>query len=137
MTKTYQIIDDNYNNIEGSFLYSLVEESRFNEKLFWEYYNDAIEIVKDTLNQDLDKMLTKKMFEIYKRVMECFLYHHDDNDLYKISDYPSIDKALYYNERLSFMIDGYFSDFVISEKQFGNEIKNPKYPELYKKEDSN
>jgi hypothetical protein len=77
------------------------------------------------------------MFEIYKRVMECFMYYHNENDAYKISNFPPIDKALYYHERLSFMIEGYFNNFVMSENQFGSEIKNPKYQGLYKDEDSN
>jgi len=126
MTKTYKVLDDNYDLKEGSFIYSLTEKAVFDEKLFWEYYNVAIDIVRDTLNHELDKELTKRMFEIYKRITECFLYHHDDNDLYEISNFP-VDKAPYYLERLSFMIEGYFNDFVISEKQFGSEIINPKY----------
>ncbi|MCM3257301.1 immunity 41 family protein [Paenibacillus lautus] len=133
MTKVYQILEDNYELIEGTFMYSLIEEARFHEDHFWDYYNDAMELVKDRIKQELDKELTKKLIWTYKRIMECFLCHHDDRDIYEMTNYPG-DKDLYYLERLSFMIDGYFNDYVMSEKQFGSEIKNPKYKELYKYE---
>jgi hypothetical protein len=131
MNDKYQILFNNYEIKEGSFIYSLSEEAFFNEEYFWDYYNTVIEIVKDKLNKPLDKELTKIVHWTYKRVTDCFLWHLDNNDQYSMRNFP-INNFIYFKERLDFMIDGYFGDFVMSETQFGDSIKNPQYPELYK-----
>lgn len=34
-----EILENNYNGVEGSFTYFLHEESKFDKDSFWEYYN--------------------------------------------------------------------------------------------------
>ncbi|ACX64802.1 Imm41 family immunity protein [Paenibacillus sp. Y412MC10] len=125
-----QVLTSNYQLKEGSFLYSLLEEASFNEIAFWNYYNAVIEIIDQTKDKQLDRELTKIIHWTYKRVMRSFLCHFDPSDVFKISDFPD-DRFIYFYERLDFMIDGYYEGFIMSEKQFGDNIKNPKYPELY------
>lgn len=130
MKEQFQVLNNNFEVKEGSFIYSLSEKAVFSEQHFWDYYNAVIEIVKENLNKPLDKEVTRIIHWTYRRIMDCFLWHLDTNDVYSMDNFPS-DMLIYFKERLDFMIEGYFGDFVINEKQFGDEIKNPKYPELY------
>ncbi|ANE45866.1 hypothetical protein SY83_05600 [Paenibacillus swuensis] len=130
MKEYFQILNNNYEIKEGSFIYSLSEEAVFNEQHFWDYYNAVIEVVKENLNKQLDKEVTNIIHWTYRRIMDCFLWHLDTNDAYLMDNFPS-DNFIYFKERLDLMIEGYFGDFVMNEKQFGDSIKNPNYPELY------
>lgn len=130
MNKDIQILMDNYELKEGTFIYALVEKSSFNEAYFWNYYNAQIEINKQTLNKSLDRELTKIVHWIHKRIIVLLLCHFIEKDIYSISNLPK-EKLTHFTERLDFMIEGYFGNFVMSEIQFGDDIKNPKYPELY------
>ncbi|GMK37167.1 hypothetical protein PCCS19_02200 [Paenibacillus sp. CCS19] len=121
---------NNYQLKEGTFLYSLLEEGVFSEPYFWDYYNAVIDIVRETMDKPLDRELTRIIFWTYKRIMRSFLCHFELNDIYIIKNFPE-DKYIDYYERLDFMIEGYFGSFVMSERQFGDSIKNPKYPDLY------
>jgi len=127
----YRTLFKNYELDEGTFLYELVEEANFNEVFFWDYYNEVIHIAKEHLNKPLDKELTNIVFWTYKRILESFLYHYMPFDVYKISNLPE-GKINCFLERLSCLIEGYFGDFVIEESRYGDEIKNPKFPQLYK-----
>ncbi|MFC5471608.1 Imm41 family immunity protein [Cohnella suwonensis] len=125
-----EILESNCKLVEGTFLYNLVEEATFDQKSFWVYYNASIEIVKKSIHKPLDRELTRKLQGTFKRILECFYYHSVESDQYRITNFPYEDINYYY-ERLSFMIDGYFNNFVMDESQFGDFIKNPKFSELY------
>ncbi|MCK9858954.1 immunity 41 family protein [Paenibacillus sp. ATY16] len=122
---------DNYQLKEGTFLYGLVEEATFHEAYFWNYYNAQIEINKQTINKSLDRELTKIVHWVHKRIHDLLLCHFIETNVYSIAKLPE-SKLIYFTERLDFMMEGYFGNFVMSEKQFGDDIKNPNYPELYK-----
>lgn len=80
-----QIIQDNFEEKNGSFLYFLHEKSLFNKNSFHQLY-DAIRAVAEE-NVEISRNAQKIAF-IYGLTLKCFLYHFDKNDKYKITNLP-------------------------------------------------
>ncbi|KIL49045.1 Imm41 family immunity protein [Jeotgalibacillus campisalis] len=118
-----------YNNSilrEGSFLCSLVEEATFDEHLFWRYYNSVITLTEENLNKDYDWELVKQVIWTHNRIIKCFLWHHDEKDVYEMENFPQ-EREMDFLERLDFMFDGFIGKRAYSEKGFGDDLVNPEY----------
>ncbi|MDF2587637.1 MAG: hypothetical protein K0S41_1478 [Anaerocolumna sp.] len=119
-----KILDNNYNSIEGSFIYYLHEESKFDKVSFWKYYNCLREIALQSINKGIDRDVSIKINVTYRFILESILYHFAPDDLYRIKNFPRKKYNLYL-ERLRYAVDGYFSGYIMDESAFGNELKNP------------
>lgn len=119
-----KILENNYNSIEGSFVYYLHEESKFDKVSFWEYYNCLRELALQSIDKDIDRDVSTKINFTYRYILESILYHFAPDDLYRIKRFPGKKYNLYL-ERLRFAVDSYFSGNKIDESTFGNEIMNP------------
>ncbi|WP_236637466.1 hypothetical protein [Photorhabdus australis] len=72
--------------IEGTFYYSLFEESIFCSNLMTEF----IEIAEFFLSYNNDLEIKQLLEWVISCIEQCFLSHHDENDYYYIKNY-SID----------------------------------------------
>lgn len=93
------ILKKNYRCEEGSFIYYLYEEAKFEQQMLIE------------------------LTHTYEFILKCILYHFAPNDLYKIKFFPRI-KYNYYIERLDFAVEAFFKDLDINKVNFGNFIKH-------------
>lgn len=118
------MLDNNFYSVEGSFIYYLHEEAKFNKDSFWEYYNSLRDLAKQSIDVGLDRDIATKINFTYRYVLESFLYHFDPIDIYRIKNFPRKKYNLYL-ERLRFVVDGYFAGYVTDEKSFGSVLKNP------------
>lgn len=80
-----QVLQDNFEEKNESFLYLLHEKSLFNKEAFRQLH-DAIRALADQ-NVEISRNAQKIAF-IYGLTLKCFLYHFDKNDKYKITDMP-------------------------------------------------
>ena len=80
-----QILQDNFEEKNESFLYFLHEKSLFKKEAFRQLH-DAIRALADQ-NVEISRNAQKIAF-IYGLTLKCFLYHFDKNDKYKITDLP-------------------------------------------------
>ena len=119
-----QILFDNYECKEGTFIYYLHEDALFNVQAFWDYYNSITSVIKRGIGNKLDENITVAVVFTYKHIVESFLWHSTPNDGYVIKGYPS-DKMSLYMERLHFLIDGYFKGYVLDEDSFDDDLVNP------------
>jgi hypothetical protein len=125
MDKHLKTLMDNYEAKEGTLLHFLHEKATFNESSFWDYYNSVISITKEMMGKPLNREITTAIVSTHSSILQSFLWHLTENDYYEITDYPYEHITLYV-ERLDFMIDGYLKGYIMSEKSFGEELKNPK-----------
>jgi hypothetical protein len=130
MTPEYQILLDNYELKDSTLICYLSEHGIFEEEYFWKYYNCVTELIKNNMDQPLEREMTKLIHWTHKRIIDCFLWHYNPEDQFTINNFPIVNFS-YFKERLDFMIDGYYGNFILNEKEFGDAIKNPNYPELY------
>ena len=99
-----QILKDNFEEKDGSFLYFLHEKSVFNKESFKLLY-EAIRAAADE-NVEISRNAQKIAF-IYGTILKCFLYHFDKNDKYKIMNLPeNYNKII---EILSKSVEYYFT----------------------------
>lgn len=77
------IIYDNKNAINHSFLYFLHEENKFNEKSFSELYDYVIKLDSITVAELRD------LYFIQSQVIRHIVYHFDQNDMNEISNLPT------------------------------------------------
>lgn len=119
-----QILFNNYQCGEGSFIYYLHEESTFDEQSFWKYYNSIVQIIKIKIGMPKNEKITTALVLTHTKIMEYFLWHLAENDMYVMKNYPTNTIQLYV-ERLFLLIDGYLKGYVIDETILGDELKNP------------
>ncbi|MGL5434397.1 MAG: hypothetical protein ACRDBO_03230 [Lachnospiraceae bacterium] len=112
-----KVLENNYKCLEGSFVYFLHEEAKFDKDSFWEYYY-CIKYVSH------EEQVSKEIYFTYRYVLESFLYHFDPEDLYRIKYFPRKKYNLYL-ERIKFAADAYFEHSSYDEKVFGNELRKP------------
>lgn len=95
------IIDNNFNQQKGSFLYFLQDKSVFDKNSF----KEMLEAFKSAADDEVGISRTAQQINyIYGRALKCFMYHFDKNDKYKITDLPEnynkmieiLDKAIDY-----------------------------------------
>ena len=82
---TKQILEDNFAEKEGSFLYYLHEKSLFEKDLFQQLYDS----IRAAAESDVGISRTaQQITQIYGKILKCFLYHFDKDDTYKITNLP-------------------------------------------------
>jgi hypothetical protein len=122
-----EILKSNYEGIEGSFIYYLHEECKFNESAFWDYYNSIVDITNITLNQNiLDKQQSLMLSKTYAFIMRSLLWHFHPKDQYEVIDVPQNDLHLYI-ERLEIAYLGYFKGEAFDEELHDVDLINPRY----------
>lgn len=82
MDTDLQLVLDNDEVKEGTFLYYLREEATFHEEAFWDYYNSVISVTKSTLNKPLDRVITKAVVSTHSKIIESFLWHLTKDDVF-------------------------------------------------------
>lgn len=71
-----EILKNNYEGKEGSFIYHLHEKDMFNQDAFWDYFNCIVDITQETANRnDLDRNLALMLSKTYAFIMSSFLWH--------------------------------------------------------------
>lgn len=80
-----QVLEDNLEIKNDSFLYFLREKSMFNKEAFRVLY----ESIREIADKDVSVSRTaQQIVAVYGLVLECFLYHFDKNDPYSILNMP-------------------------------------------------
>lgn len=84
--KAKQIIFNNSQAGENSFVFDLHERQVFTEKLFWEYYDSIETLVSagDTGSAEVAAKITDILLTVLKHI----IWHFDPNDNYVIADLP-------------------------------------------------
>lgn len=77
------IIEDNKNATNQSFLYFLHEENIFDEKSFSELYNYINKLDSVSLTE------LKDLYFIQNQIMRHLIYHFDEDDFSKIINLPA------------------------------------------------
>jgi len=124
MENELQVLMNNYNCLESTFIHKLCEESVFDFPLFWDYYNSVRVVIKDTLDKPLDREISRAISYTHAKILEHIIWGYSDNNLDQIINFP-FDKLHLIMERLSFIVDGYFQGYLIDESEFGEELQNP------------
>jgi hypothetical protein len=101
-TTAKQIITDNHNAANGSFIYLLHEKSRFSPERFWDYYDSVAALVT---TDDKTPELTKLITDNYQRILKYLVFHLDPDDDYVIKDFPK--NYMPYIERLEYVLMAY------------------------------
>ncbi|MEK4509683.1 Imm41 family immunity protein [Paenibacillus sp. FSL K6-2524] len=122
-----EILKNNYEGKEGSFIYHLHEKDMFNQDAFWDYFNCIVDITQETANRnDLDRNLALMLSKTYAFIMSSFLWHFHPKDSYKAKGIPDSNLHLYI-ERIEFVYLGYFSGKVFKEELYDEYLINPKH----------
>lgn len=88
MEKHLQVLMNNFHNVENTFIYKLNEEALFDYPSFWEYYNSIRGIIKETLDNPLNREIARAISNTYSKVLEFFIHEYSDNDMYQMKDFP-------------------------------------------------
>jgi len=135
MENELQVLMNNYNCADDTFIYKLIEESVFDFLLFWDYYNSVKVVIKETLDKPLDRVISRAISYTHAKVLEHIIWEYSDNNLGHIKNFP-FDKIHLIIERLSFLVDGYFQGYLIDESNFDEELQNPLFNEVVELEPS-
>ncbi|UFJ41236.1 immunity 41 family protein [Brevibacillus humidisoli] len=124
MKKERDVLMNNFYCVENTFLYKLSEASTFDWPLFWDYYNSVREIIKQTLDQPLDRDIARAISFTHAKILEHFIWEYCDNSVGETKHFPfhTLHDVI---ERLGYMVDGYFQGYLIDEHHFGDELQNP------------
>ncbi|HIW35180.1 MAG TPA: immunity 41 family protein [Candidatus Paenibacillus intestinavium] len=124
MENELQVLMNNYNGTDNTFIHKLNEESIFEFPLFWEYYNSVRVVIKETLDKPLDREISRAISYTHAKILEHIIWEYSDNNLGQIKNFPFV-KLHLIMERLSFLVDGYFQGYLIDESNFDEELQNP------------
>ena len=83
--KAKQILDDNFEIKNESFLFFLRDKSYFHREAFRQLHDSIREVADDEVNIS---QIARQIVFIYGKILECFLYHFDKNDKYAITNMP-------------------------------------------------
>lgn len=115
LNRDLQILFNNYDCKEGSFIHYLHEKATFNEQAFGDYYNSILSITKKKLQGELiDTNTTIAIVLTHKTILESFIWHLTEKDIYQITDYP-MERINYFMEQLNYLIDGYLKGYIIED----------------------
>lgn len=91
------ILEDNVEAKNGSFLYYLREKSEFNKEAFKKLYG----AVRGLADDEVEISRTAQQINyVYGQTLKCILYHFDKNDEFKISNLPdNYSKLIEYLEK--------------------------------------
>src|SRR5688572_358178 len=108
MMTAVEVLKSNYEGTEGSFVYFLHEQNKFNLEAFWDYFNCIVDITNDTSNQNnLNRDLSLMVSKTYAFIMRSLLWHFHPKDSFVVKNIPDNNLQLYI-ERLEFAYLGYF-----------------------------
>ena len=109
-----KVISDNDNCSENSFIYGLHEECDFWVEKFWEFYDSIIAWIGEEKKADI----TKKITQIYQKILKEMIYHFDPMDISVIANFP--ENYTEYIERIDFALLAYDTDNIdlIDDKTF-------------------
>lgn len=109
-----KVIFDNDNCNENSFIYYLHEKCYFSIEKFWEFYDSIIAWIGEEKKADI----TKKITEIYQKMLKEMIYHFDPLDILVIANFP--ENYTEYIERIDFALLAYDTDNrdLIDDKTF-------------------
>lgn len=79
------ILEDNVEEKNDSFLYYLHEKSEFNAEAFKKLYG-AVRVLAD--NEVGISRTAQQINYVYGQILKCFLYHFDKDDEFKITNLP-------------------------------------------------
>ena len=81
----FQVLDDNYNIQNNSFLYYLREKSSFNKEAFKQLYDSIYALAEQNVEISA---VALKIHIVHYRIIESFMYHFDTDDAYQIKNLP-------------------------------------------------
>ncbi len=113
-----QIIEDNVNAENDSFLDFLHERDCFNEKSFWLYYTAVRQLGIDFSKQALPRELTAKVVRIYEYFLFLISCHFNDKDRCKIKNLP--ENYSEYYDRLRMAVKAYLTGNPIDDEMERN-----------------
>jgi len=113
--KAKQIIFNNSQISENSFIYNLHEKCLFSEELFGEYYDSIATLVRnrDTKSLEVENQIT----DVYLKVLKYLVFHFDPDDNYIMSGIPK--EYIGVIERLEYALLAYRNS---SEKLLSEDI---------------
>lgn len=113
----FMILDNNYNCKKNSFIYELHEHCKFDNILFWQYYDCIICIAKNQKTKKESKEISLRITCSYQAILRLIIANLDNNDFYKIKNFPKNYND--YLERLDYAIkEAYFKQVFIDENLF-------------------
>ncbi|WP_042163509.1 Imm41 family immunity protein [Paenibacillus gorillae] len=128
MENELQILMNNYNCIDNSFVHKLSEELVFDFQLFWDYYNSVRVITKETFDKPLNREISRAISFTHAKILENIIWEYSDNNVGQTENFP-FNKLHLIIERLSFLVDGYFQGYLIEESNFDEDLINPLFNE--------
>lgn len=80
-----EILEDNFEAKNESFLFYLKERSLFNKDAFRQLYDSIRKVAEEEV---AISRTAQQIVIIYGQILQYFLYHFDKNDSYKITNMP-------------------------------------------------
>ena len=80
-----QILEDNFESKNDSFLFYLREKSLFNKEAFRQLYDSIRKVADDDV---AISRTAQQILIVYGQILQYFLYHFDKDDSYKIVNMP-------------------------------------------------
>lgn len=126
-----EIIFNNSEASEDTFLYDLHELGLFNPKKFWKLFNAIKRMSLVFLySNHIEFQIFKQISEINRFILSSLIFHHDNKDLYKIKNYNEL-PAKDYIVRLDILMRD-FGEKELQEDIFEDELINPESPTTLK-----
>lgn len=86
--RALEILYDNEESENASFLDYLHERSQFNVASFWEYHDSLLTLSKYK-NMVENVEVLDKVIHTYTYALCCFIFHFDSDDAYVMKDLPT------------------------------------------------
>ena len=118
--KAKQILLDNRNAENSSFIYYIHERDCFDRKAFWEYYDSIAALVTAEKTPELTRLIT----DTYQGILKYFIWHFSPKDSYRMKDFPS--NYSEYIERLDYVLTAYHlgkADMVSEDREKSFELQ--------------
>lgn len=80
-----QILEDNFEAKDESFLFYLREKSLFNKDAFRQLYDSIRKVAEEDVSIS---RTAQQIVVVYGQILQYFLYHFDKDDSYKIANMP-------------------------------------------------
>lgn len=80
-----QILEDNFEAKNDSFLFYLREKSLFNKEAFRQLYDSIRKVAEEDVSIS---RTAQQIVVVYGQILQYFLYHFDKDDSYKIANMP-------------------------------------------------
>lgn len=114
--KALEILNSNYDVLEGSMLYCLHEECVFDKAAFWEIYDAIIILAGREFEKSQEHDITMKICICYNRILKEIISHFDNNDAVVLDGFPN--NYYDYIDRLDAAIEAFFTGRFADESVF-------------------